>query len=73
MRQDRLWDESGARGIDVPVAAAGLLVGKEALRQDQVQMISGASHRHIQKPAFFLDLRRACRSPDRTECSRQRR
>ena len=42
----------------MPVALRILLVREEPLRHDEVQVILGARHRHIEKPAFFLDFRR---------------
>ena len=44
----------------MPVALRILLVREEPLRHDEVQVILGARHRHIEKPAFFLDF---CRRP----------
>jgi hypothetical protein len=40
----------------VAVAIALLLVSKETLRQDQMQMILRAGHRDIEKTALFLEL-----------------
>jgi hypothetical protein len=41
----------------VSVADALLLMRKEALRQDQVQVILRARHRDIEKTTLLLDLR----------------
>ena len=38
-------------------AIALLLMSKEALRQDQMQMILGPCHRDIEKTTLFLNLR----------------
>src|SRR5262249_61142681 len=38
-----------------------LLMGEEALRRDQVQVILGAGHGDVEQAALFLDLRRRAR------------
>jgi hypothetical protein len=40
----------------VAVALRMLPVGEEALRNDEIQIVLRASHRNVQKSAFFLDL-----------------
>ena len=59
MLGDRVGNESSPYGIHVPVAVVALLMGIEALRHDQVQMVLRARHRNIEEPPFFLDLGRA--------------
>src|SRR6185369_4964490 len=55
---DRGRDEPRAGRIHVTVAAAALLVSKEALRHDKMEVILGAGHRHIEQAALLLDLLR---------------
>src|SRR4051794_25490257 len=55
-RQHRCRDEAGARGIDMAVAARRLVVRIKALRHHQMQAVLGPRHRHIEQPAFFLDV-----------------
>ena len=43
----------------MPVTIATLLMGIEALRHDDVQMILRSRHRNIEEPPFFFDLSRA--------------
>src|SRR5262245_20303184 len=54
-------DEARARGVDVAIAVRALLMGEEALRRDQVQVILGAGHGDVEQAALFLDLRRRAR------------
>jgi hypothetical protein len=41
----------------MPVAAAALGMRKEALRNDQMQVVPSARHRDVKKTALFLDFR----------------
>ena len=52
-------NEARARGVHVAVTARALLMREEALRHDQVQVIAGARHRHVEETALLLDLGRA--------------
>ena len=38
------------------IALRMLAVGEEALRHDEMQVVLGASHRHVKQAAFFLEL-----------------
>ena len=58
--EDVAWHEACPRRINMPVTLRILLVREEPLRHDEVQVILGARHRHIEKPAFFLDFCRRC-------------
>jgi hypothetical protein len=40
----------------VAIALRILAVGEKTLRHDEVQVVFGAGHRHIQRMAFLLDL-----------------
>jgi hypothetical protein len=53
----------------MPVASAFLLMRKEALRQEQVQMILRARHRDIKETALLLDLRCAARGEVRRDAA----
>jgi len=52
MPYDAFRDEPGPDRIHVPVAIAALLMGKEPLRRDQVQMVLGARHRDVKQPGL---------------------
>jgi len=54
--EDRIRYKPGPRCIHVPVSITPLLVGKETLRKNEVQMILSARHRNIEEAPFFLDL-----------------
>jgi hypothetical protein len=54
-------DESCPLGVHMPVPVHSLLMRKEPLRNDHVQMILGARHGDVQKATLFLDLKRASR------------
>lgn len=43
--------EARAHRVDMPVTACVLLVGEKPLRHDEVQIILGTGHCHIEKPA----------------------
>ena len=49
-------DEAAAPGKDMPVAGAGLLMGIEALRHNQVQLILRPGHGHVKEAALLFDL-----------------
>src|SRR5450759_2743854 len=40
----------------MPVASSRLLMGKEPLRHNQIQIIFRSGHRHIKKPSLLLDF-----------------
>src|SRR5450631_2988193 len=54
--QARRRNEARARGVDVAVAVVPLLMGEEALRHYQMQLILGARHRHVKETPLLLDL-----------------
>jgi len=47
--QDRRRDEPAARCVDVTVAVAGLVVGVEALGQEELQLVLGAGHGDVEQ------------------------
>ena len=51
-------DEPAQRRIDVAVAIAGLLKGKEPVGDDEVQDVFCSSHRYVEQTPLFLDLLR---------------
>ena len=51
--------------------AHGAAAAEKAQRMDQVQLVARARHRHVEQAALLLDLRRRCRSPCPTGCSRR--
>jgi hypothetical protein len=66
-----IWYKPGARGVHVAVAIALLLVSKETLRQDQMQMILRAGHRDIEKTALFLELGGVACAEGQKVCNRR--
>src|SRR4029079_5616306 len=56
--QQRVGDEARAGGINVAVDIHALPMRKKALRDDEVQVVLGARHGHIQHPPVLRDLRR---------------
>ena len=60
-RQQIGGDESRARGIDVAVPLRMLAMREEALRQDEMQTVSGPGHGDIEQSALLLYLRRGSR------------
>jgi hypothetical protein len=51
---DAVRDEPAAARIEVPISKLALLMGIEPLRLDQIQLIFGSRHRHIQQPPFAV-------------------
>ena len=49
-------NEAAAPGKDMPVTGASLLMGIEALRHDQIQLILCPRHGDIEKTALLFDL-----------------
>src|SRR3954468_7609116 len=52
----RRRNKSRAQRVQIAVAAVGLIVGVEALRHDDVELILGARHRDVKEPPLLLDL-----------------
>jgi hypothetical protein len=38
------------------ITKLGLLMREEPLRHDEVQLVLGSGHRHVQEPTLFLDF-----------------
>src|ERR1700692_4248133 len=49
-------NEARARSVDVAIAVAPLLMGEEALRHDQMELVLGARHRDVKETPLLLDL-----------------
>ena len=45
------------------IAQLGLLMREEPLRHDEVQLILGSGHRHVEQPTLFLDIQDPNDSP----------
>ncbi len=50
-------DEARAARVQVPVAARRLLRDVEALRHQQVQVVAGPGHGHVEQPPLFFESR----------------
>ena len=48
--------EPAHRGVNVSVAISRLLMDKEPLRHDQIQVIFCPGHCHIEKPSLLFDF-----------------
>ena len=59
MIENAVWNKSCSGSIHVPVSIASLLVRKEALRNDHVQIIFCSRHCDIEETTLFLDFGRA--------------
>jgi hypothetical protein len=54
--RNRVWNESRALVVNVPVAGAALSMRVEPLRDHQVKVVLRARHCDIKKPTLFFDL-----------------
>src|SRR5262249_25142525 len=59
MIEDSVRDEPSSWSIHVPVPITPLLMRKEPLRNDYVQIILSPCHGDVEETALFLDLRYA--------------
>src|SRR5450759_3269338 len=48
--------EPRARRVHMAIAISRLLMSKEALRHDEMEIVLGARHRHIEQTALLLEL-----------------
>ena len=56
LRRQGVRDEATATRIEVPVATRCLLCHIETMRHQQMQVLLGAGHGHVEQTAFFLNL-----------------
>ena len=54
--QNAIGDEAAAHCENMAVAMPMLMAAEQAHRLDQMQMVPGARHRHVEETALFLDL-----------------
>jgi hypothetical protein len=55
-RMDRGRNKPTSSRIHMPIPSSRLLMGKEPLRNYQIQIIFRSGHRHIEKPSLLVDL-----------------